>query len=93
MMTTLWWIGSAVVGVIAAWLAGRVMRGDGFGLPGNIAAGVLGAVAGGYVLRMAGMDLGDHLAAHLVVSLIAAGIVLLIVHTLTGRRGGHRIWS
>jgi uncharacterized membrane protein YeaQ/YmgE (transglycosylase-associated protein family) len=93
MMTALWWVGSVVIGVIAAWLAGRVMPGDGFGLPWNIAAGVLGAIAGGYLLRIAGMDLGNNLAGHLLVSFIAAVIVLFVVHILTGRRGGQRMWS
>jgi uncharacterized membrane protein YeaQ/YmgE (transglycosylase-associated protein family) len=93
MMTALWWIGSAVIGVIAAWLAGRLMRGDGFGLSGNIVAGVLGAIAGGYVLRIAGMNLGNNLAGHLLVSFIAATLVLFVVHTLTRRRRGQRMWS
>lgn len=93
MIVALWWISSAVIGVVAAWLAGRVMRGDGFGLAGNIVAGVLGAMVGGYGLRLAGMDLGGDLAGHLVVSFIAAVLVLFLVHKLTGRRDGHRMWS
>ena len=86
-------IGSAAVGVIAAWLAGRFMRGNGFGLLGNIIAGVLAAVVGGYVLDIAGMDLGGGLAGRLIDSFIAAAIVLFLVHGFTGRRDGHRMWS
>ena len=92
--TLLWWlIGSAVIGVIAAWLAGRLTGGNGFGLPGNILAGVLGAVLGGSLLRMAGMDLGGGLTGRLIVAAIGATIVLFLVHSLTGRRDGHRSWS
>lgn len=90
-MTTL--IGSAVIGVIAAWLAGHSMTGNGFGLVGDIIAGVLGAVIGGYVLRTGGLNLGSGLAAQLIVSFLAAAIVLLLVHVFTGRRDGHRLWS
>lgn len=89
----MWLIGSVVIGVMAAWLAGRWMRGNGFGLLGNIIAGVLGAVLGGYVLHIAGMDLGAGLAGRLIVAFIGAAIVLFIVHFLTGRRDGNRLWS
>lgn len=89
----IWLIGSAVVGVIAAWLAGRLMRGNGFGLLGDSIAGVLGAVVGGYVLGSAGMDLGGGLAGRLIVAFLAAAVVLFLVHAFTGRRDGHRMWS
>lgn len=93
MITTISLIGAVLIGVIAAWLAGRFMRGNGFGLTGDIVAGVLGAVAGGYLLGIAGMDLGGGLAGRLIVSCIGAAIVLFAVHVFTGRRGGHRMWS
>lgn len=86
-------LGSAAIGVVAAWLAGRWMRGNGFGLFGDIVAGVLGAVAGGYVLGMAGIDFGGGLAGGLIVSFVCAAVVLFLVHELTGRRNGHRMWS
>lgn len=86
-------IASAVIGVIAAWLAGRLMRGNGFGLLGDIVAGVLGAIVGGYVLRIAGMDLGGGLTGHVIASFVGAAIVLFLVHAFTGRRDGRRMWS
>lgn len=93
MTTAISLIGSVVVGVIAAWLAGRLMRGNGFGLLGDMIAGVLGAVVGGHLLGIAGMDLGGGLAGRLIVAFIAAAVVLFVVHAFTGRRGGHRMWS
>lgn len=89
----MWLIGAAVAGVIAAWLAGRYMRGNGFGLIGDTIAGVLGAVGGAYVLHSARINLGGGLAGRLVVAFISAIIVLALVHGLTGRRGGNRSWS
>ena len=91
-MTFLWLIGAAVIGVVAACLAGRVMRGNGFGLVGDVIAGVLGAIAVGYALRIAGMDLGGGLPGHLISSFIGATIVLFLVHVFTGRNG-QRSWS
>ncbi len=89
----MWLIGSIVIGVIAGWLAGRLRRGNGFGLLGNSIAGVLGAVVGGYVLYITGMDLGGGLTGRLIVASIGAAIVLFLVHFFTGRRDGHRSWS
>lgn len=93
MITALGLIGSALVGVLAGWLAGRVMSGNGFGLLGNVLAGVLGAVIGGYLLGAAGVDLGGGIVGRLIVSFLAAAVVLFLVHVLTGRRDGHRMWS
>lgn len=93
MTTSVWLIGSVVIGVIAGWLAGRLMRGNGLGLAGDIIAGVFGAVVGGYGLYIAGMDFGSGLTGRLIVSLIGAAIVLFLVHIFTGRRDGHRSWS
>jgi uncharacterized membrane protein YeaQ/YmgE (transglycosylase-associated protein family) len=43
-------IGWLIVGGIAGWLAGQIMRGGGFGILGNIAVGVVGAIIGGWIL-------------------------------------------
>ena len=84
---------SAVIGVVVAWLAGRVLRGNGYGLPGNVAAGILGAVFGGSLLRMGGMDLGGAVAGTIFVATVGSAIVLFFVHFFTGRRAGRRLWS
>lgn len=45
-MSLLWFL---IIGMIAGWLAGLIMRGHGFGLLGNMIVGVLGAMVGGYL--------------------------------------------
>lgn len=85
-------LGFIIVGVIAGWLAGRVMRGRGFGLAGDVVVGVIGAFAGGYMFGVAGVELGG-LAGTLVLSFIGALLLLFIVRLFTGRRKGRRIWS
>jgi uncharacterized membrane protein YeaQ/YmgE (transglycosylase-associated protein family) len=63
------------IGVIAGWLAGKIMKGGGFGLFGNLAIGVIGAFVGGFVFDLLGIS-----AAGFVGSLVTAtaGAVLLI---------------
>ena len=45
-----------IIGAIAGWLAGALMRGDGFGLFGNIGVGIVGAVVGGFLLGLVGEE-------------------------------------
>ena len=89
----MWLIYSVLVGVVAGWLAGRVVRGNGYGLLGNIAAAILGAVVGGSLLRMAGVNVGGTVVDTLVAAAIAAAIVLFCVHFFTRQRTGRRLWS
>ena len=46
------------IGAVAGWLAGNLMKGGGFGLPGNIVVGVIGAVLGGFVFGLLGISAG-----------------------------------
>jgi uncharacterized membrane protein YeaQ/YmgE (transglycosylase-associated protein family) len=54
----IWWI---LVGLIAGWLTGKVMRGSGFGAIGDIVIGILGAIAGGFLFSRLGWALLQHL--------------------------------
>ncbi len=64
-----------IIGLIAGWLAGRVMRGGGYGLIGDLIVGVIGALVGGWLFGMLGIGGGG-----LIWSLISAfvGAVILI---------------
>jgi uncharacterized membrane protein YeaQ/YmgE (transglycosylase-associated protein family) len=44
-----------LIGLLAGWLAGKVVQGRGFGLPGNLVVGVLGALLGGFLFRLIGV--------------------------------------
>jgi uncharacterized membrane protein YeaQ/YmgE (transglycosylase-associated protein family) len=46
----------AIVGIIAGWLAGQIMKGRGFGLVGNLVVGVLGAMLGGWLFGFLGLS-------------------------------------
>jgi uncharacterized membrane protein YeaQ/YmgE (transglycosylase-associated protein family) len=73
MITALiWWI---IVGLIAGWLAGKIMKGSGYGTLGDILLGMVGAIVGGWIMRILGF-LGGGLIYSIVVATL--GAVLLI---------------
>src|SRR3984893_19033823 len=59
-----------LVGLIAGWLAGQIVKGTGYGLVADICIGIIGALIGRWVL----LQLGIHPSAGIVSSLIAASI-------------------
>ena len=50
-MQLLWWI---IVGLIAGWATGKIMRGSGYGTLMNIVIGIIGAIVGGWIMRAVG---------------------------------------
>jgi uncharacterized membrane protein YeaQ/YmgE (transglycosylase-associated protein family) len=78
-----------LVGLVAGWLAGIIMRGFGFGLIANIGIGVVGALIGTWLLPKLGIRLGTGIAASIVAATIGA-IILLAILGLISRRGRWR---
>jgi uncharacterized membrane protein YeaQ/YmgE (transglycosylase-associated protein family) len=78
-----------VVGLIAGWLAGIIMRGWGFGLVGNIGIGVIGALIASWLLPKLGIRLGTGLAASIVSATIGA-MIFILLFGLINRRGRWR---
>ena len=68
-----------IVGAIAGWLAGTVVRGGGFGLIGDIIVGIIGAVIAGWLLPRLGIFIGGGFIAAIIDAFIGAVILLLIV--------------
>jgi uncharacterized membrane protein YeaQ/YmgE (transglycosylase-associated protein family) len=85
-MGILSWI---VVGLIAGWLAGMVMKGGGYGLIGNIIVGVVGALLGGWiantVLHIGAGVSGINLES-ILVAFGGAVVLLLVLRMLAGRK-------
>jgi uncharacterized membrane protein YeaQ/YmgE (transglycosylase-associated protein family) len=83
-MSLIAWI---VVGLIAGWLAGQVMKGRGYGVVGDIIVGVLGAMVGGFLATV--LFGGDYLQGINLVTIITAflGAILMIalIRALPGR--------
>jgi len=78
----LWWL---VVGLIAGFLASRVMRGGGYGLVGDIVVGIIGAFIGGWLAGLLGLG-SFGLIGTIVVAFIGACILIAILHAVS--RGG-----
>lgn len=71
-----------IVGAIAGWLAGMVVRGGGFGLIGDIIVGIIGAVIAGWLLPRIGIIIGGGFIAAVINAFIGAVILLIIVRLL-----------
>lgn len=67
-----------VIGALAGWLAGVIMKGRGFGIIGNIVVGILGSFLGGWLLPMVGLGMGGDFGGF-VTAVIGAVILLFIV--------------
>ena len=68
-----------IVGAIAGWLAGMVVKGGGFGLIGDIVVGIIGAVIAGWLLPRLGIVIGSGFVAAVIDAFIGAVILLVIV--------------
>lgn len=68
-----------VIGAVAGWLAGLIVKGYGFGLVGNIVVGIIGAVLAGWLLPLAGFVLIGGIVAEIINAIIGAVILLLII--------------
>jgi uncharacterized membrane protein YeaQ/YmgE (transglycosylase-associated protein family) len=68
-----------IVGAIAGWLAGIIVKGVGFGLVGNIVVGIVGAFIGTWVLGALGIMIGGGVIASIINATIGAVILLFII--------------
>ena len=71
-----------LVGGVAGWLAGLIVRGGGFGIVGNIAVGIVGAFIAGFLFPAIGISLGAGIVGSIVHATIGAVVLLLIVRVL-----------
>ena len=82
-----------VVGIVAGWLAGRVMEGGGFGLIGDLLVGLIGAFIGDWLLPRLGIHLGAGTVALILNAFIGAVVLLLILRLIGGGWGYRRRWG
>jgi uncharacterized membrane protein YeaQ/YmgE (transglycosylase-associated protein family) len=68
-----------LVGAIAGWLAGLIVRGFGFGLIGNIVVGIIGALVAGYLFPRLGIGLPGGMIGDILSAVVGAVIVLVII--------------
>jgi uncharacterized membrane protein YeaQ/YmgE (transglycosylase-associated protein family) len=73
-----------LAGLIACWLAGKIVAGGGFGLIGHIAVGIVGALIGTWLLPRLGIHIGSDFVSTIIVATIGAVVLLLISGWLAG---------
>lgn len=71
----LWFL---LVGLIAGWLAGVLVKGGGFGVVGDIAVGIVGAVIGGFLFSAVGIGVGGFLGSIIVATVGAVILIFLL---------------
>jgi len=78
-MNLLWFL---IVGLIAGWLAGLLVKGGGFGLVGDLVVGVIGAFLGGFLFSSLGVSAGGGLIGSIIVATIGAVVLLFLVRLI-----------
>jgi uncharacterized membrane protein YeaQ/YmgE (transglycosylase-associated protein family) len=75
-MNLIWFL---LVGLIAGWLAGKVMRGGGYGVIGDLIVGVIGALIGGWLFGVLGIGVGLGLIGAIITAFVGAVILIVIL--------------
>jgi len=77
----MYWVWTIVIGILAGWLAGKIMRGKGFGLVVDLLLGIVGAILGGRIFALVGLA-AFGLIGRLIVSLVGALLFLWLVRAI-----------
>jgi uncharacterized membrane protein YeaQ/YmgE (transglycosylase-associated protein family) len=75
-----------LVGIVAGWLAGKVVRGAGFGLFGDLVIGIIGAFIASWLFPRLGVHIGAGVGQEIVYSMLGAIILLLVIRLIRGPR-------
>ncbi len=71
-----------IIGGIAGWLAGKIMKGGGFGLVMNIVLGIIGSMVGGWVFNFLGLSTDGGTIGSLVTALVGAVLILYVARLI-----------
>jgi len=88
-MHFLWWI---IVGLIAGWATGKIMKGSGYGVLGDIILGIIGGIVGGWIMQAVGFSGQGGTIYTILIAILGAVVLTAIFRLITGRnvRGGGR---
>lgn len=76
------WVWVIVIGIVAGFLAGKIMRGKGFGILVDLVVGIVGSFIGSWVFGLLGIFPGYGLIGMLIVGLVGALILLFIIRLI-----------
>ena len=71
-----------IVGAVAGWLAGQIVKGSGFGLIGDIIVGIVGAFVGGWLCATLGISIGGGLISTIATATVGAIALLLVLRVV-----------
>ena len=71
-----------LIGLVAGWLAGTLMKGGGFGVIGDIVVGIIGALLGGWIFGRLGVNAGGGLLGSIVTATIGACLLILVLRLI-----------
>jgi uncharacterized membrane protein YeaQ/YmgE (transglycosylase-associated protein family) len=74
-----------IVGLVAGWLAGKIVRGTGFGLIADLCIGIVGALIGGWLLPRLGVHLGGGIVDAIITATLGAILLLVVLRLVKGR--------
>lgn len=79
-MNNLVWF--VLIGLIAGWLAGQLMKGGGFGVVGDIVVGIVGALLGGFLFSSLGVSAGGGMLGAIIVATIGAIVLIFLLRLI-----------
>jgi uncharacterized membrane protein YeaQ/YmgE (transglycosylase-associated protein family) len=71
-----------IIGAVAGWLAGTLMKGGGFGLIGDIVVGIVGAFIGGWLAGVLGIAIGGGLISSIITATVGAVVLILLLRLI-----------
>ncbi|MFO0959739.1 MAG: GlsB/YeaQ/YmgE family stress response membrane protein [Isosphaeraceae bacterium] len=74
-MDFLWFL---IIGIAAGWLAGRIMKGGGFGLVGDLVVGVIGSMIGGFLFGLLGLSASGTIGSLVTATVGAMALIALL---------------
>jgi uncharacterized membrane protein YeaQ/YmgE (transglycosylase-associated protein family) len=82
-MVILW---SIIVGLIAGWATGKLMKGSGYGTFMDIVVGIVGAIVGGFIMRALGFVDQGGMIYTILVAIAGAVLLTVLIRLVTGKR-------
>jgi uncharacterized membrane protein YeaQ/YmgE (transglycosylase-associated protein family) len=82
-MFIIWWI---IVGLIAGFITGKIMKGSGFGPFMDVVVGIVGAIVGGFVMRALGFAGEGGVLYTILVAVLGAILLTFLLRLITGKR-------
>jgi uncharacterized membrane protein YeaQ/YmgE (transglycosylase-associated protein family) len=76
------WVVFIIVGLIAGWLAGMLMKGGKFGIVGNMAIGVAGSLIGTAIFQYLGIAIGGGLLGSIIIATIGAMVLIIVIRMI-----------